>query len=78
AFPHVLQNHPPMFTHGDFQRKNIIAMKAVPLVGELSGNVEGDFELTIVDWETVGWYPSYWEYSKAIFACGRRADDWDY
>jgi thiamine kinase-like enzyme len=54
-------DHPPTFTHGDLQRKNIIVGK--------------DGRITIIDWEFAGWYPSYWEYARAIFACGRFDDD---
>lgn len=63
AFPSVLNGHPPTFTHGDLQRKNVI-------VGTEDGSI------TIIDWEFAGWYPSYWEYARAIFACGRFDDDW--
>jgi aminoglycoside phosphotransferase (APT) family kinase protein len=63
AFPSVLNGHPSTFTHGDLQRKNII-------VGTEDGSI------TIIDWEFAGWYPSYWEYARAIFACGRFDDDW--
>ena len=35
-----------------------------------------DGSITIIDWEFAGWYPSYWEYARAIFACGRFDDDW--
>lgn len=63
AFPSVLSGHPPTFTHGDFQRKNMIRDSD-------SGKI------TIIDWEFAGWYPSYWEYARAIFACGRFEDDW--
>lgn len=63
AFPSVLSGHPPTFTHGDLQRKNIIM------------DTE-DGSITIIDWEFAGWYPSYWEYARAIFACGRFDDDW--
>jgi tRNA A-37 threonylcarbamoyl transferase component Bud32 len=63
AFPSVLNGHPPTFTHGDLQRKNIIV------------NTK-DYSITIIDWEFAGWYPSYWEYSRAIFACGHFDDDW--
>jgi hypothetical protein len=27
--------------------------------------VRGDVIVGIVDWETAGWYPSYWEYTTA-------------
>lgn len=41
----------PTFTHGDLSSLNII--------------VRGDDVVGIVDWETAGWYPSYWEYTTA-------------
>lgn len=63
SFPSVLTGHPPTFTHGDLQRKNIIVNRK-------------DYAITIIDWEFAGWYPSYWEYSRAIFACGHFDDDW--
>ena len=63
AFPEVLSGHPPTFTHGDMQRKNI-------LVDKETGTI------TIVDWEFAGWYPSYWEYARAILGCGLFEDDW--
>lgn len=40
-----------VFTHGDLSMFNIMA---------------SDDEITgIIDWETSGWYPSFWEYTKA-------------
>ncbi|TID19412.1 kinase-like protein [Venturia nashicola] len=42
---------PPIFTHGDLSSLNIL--------------VRGDEVVGIVDWETAGWYPSYWEYATA-------------
>jgi aminoglycoside phosphotransferase len=41
----------PVFTHGDLSSLNIIA--------------SGDTIVGIIDWETAGWYPSYWEYTTA-------------
>lgn len=41
----------PTFTHGDLSSLNIL--------------VRGDDIVGIVDWETAGWYPSYWEYTTA-------------
>ncbi|KAI1127836.1 kinase-like domain-containing protein [Nemania abortiva] len=52
----------PVFTHNDFQRKNII--------------VEPDGGLCIIDWEFASWLPVYWEYSSATFSNGRWNDDW--
>ncbi|KAJ5361944.1 Aminoglycoside phosphotransferase [Penicillium brevicompactum] len=42
---------PLVFTHGDFSSLNILARR--------------DDIVGIVDWETAGWYPSYWEYTTA-------------
>lgn len=42
---------PPVFTHGDLNSLNIL--------------VQGDKVAGIIDWETAGWLPSYWEYTTA-------------
>ncbi|CZR60223.1 uncharacterized protein PAC_10119 [Phialocephala subalpina] len=83
AFPVVLKGHAPTFTHGDFQRKNIIIKRISPAVsvdastGVEHLNLEDDtFDLAIIDWENSGWYPDYWESAIALFACGRWSDDW--
>jgi len=44
---------PIKFTHGDLSSLNILA--------------QGDRVTGIVDWETAGWYPSYWEYTSACY-----------
>ena len=62
VLPLVLRNHGAVFTHGDLQRKNMILK-------------EGG-EIVLIDWETAGWYPEYWEYALAMFACGSWEDDW--
>jgi aminoglycoside phosphotransferase (APT) family kinase protein len=67
TFPSILRDHPPIFTHGDFQRKNII-LRSV-------GDTEHDVDLVLLDWEFSGWYPSYWEHSKTLFASWWD-DDW--
>ncbi|GLA72875.1 hypothetical protein AtubIFM55763_003769 [Aspergillus tubingensis] len=45
------KSFPIAFTHGDLSSLNILA--------------RGDTIVGIVDWETAGWYPSYWEYTTA-------------
>lgn len=42
---------PLLFTHGDLSSLNIL--------------VRGDNIVGMIDWETAGWYPSYWEYTAA-------------
>jgi thiamine kinase-like enzyme len=40
-----------VFNHGNLSSLNVLA--------------SGDEITGIIDWETAGWYPSYWEYSTA-------------
>ena len=87
AFPVVFKGHDPVYTHGDFQRKNIM-IKRIPYAGpqddlpDCQGQtssmmLEKDtFTLTVVDWEDAGWYPTYWESAMALTACARWNDDW--
>lgn len=72
SLPSILRGHPPSFTHGDFQRgkKKTILLRRLSPTREQDGEVGADFELTIIDWVFAGWYPSYWEYSRTVFACG--------
>ena len=41
----------PVFTHGDLSSLNVL--------------VRGDKIVGVIDWETAGWYPVYWEYTTA-------------
>jgi aminoglycoside phosphotransferase (APT) family kinase protein len=41
----------PVFTHGDLSSLNILCKE--------------DRVVGIIDWETAGWYPDYWEYVSA-------------
>lgn len=67
VFQQVFRDHPPVFTHGNLQRKNII----------LRDNGDKEPDVVLIDFEYSRWYPTYWEYSRAIFACGRWKDDWN-
>ena len=41
-----------VFIHCDLRSLNVL--------------VRGDKFVELVDWETAGWYPSYWEYTTAL------------
>ncbi|EJF63595.1 kinase-like protein [Dichomitus squalens LYAD-421 SS1] len=41
------QDHAPVLTHGDLAPRNIL--------------VKGGRVVSVVDWETFGWYPDFWE-----------------
>ena len=45
--------HDVVFTHGDLHFHNVIVKD-----GHISG---------IIDWECAGWYPEYWDYTRALF-----------
>ncbi|KAG2413371.1 hypothetical protein HFD88_002560 [Aspergillus terreus] len=68
--PYALRNHPPTFTHGDLYRENLVRKVANSVTNEEEYEVAA-----LVDWETAGWYPSYWEYAH-IFPLLQRIDDW--
>lgn len=56
ALPEVVHRggHKMVFTHGDLNLRNVL----VDSHGRLAG---------IVDWENAGWFPDYWDYTKAYF-----------
>lgn len=63
-----------VYTHSDFQRKNILVQRR-----DRSGNddsAEADYRVTaILDWESAGWYPKPWAYSICFTYFGW-SDDW--
>ncbi|CAM6090446.1 unnamed protein product [Calypogeia fissa] len=71
-FCRVFHDHPPTFTHGDFQQKNILVRKPK----SLDGRPGEDLEVVLIDWEFSAWFPSYWESTMALYLCGRSDDDW--
>lgn len=68
----VLHSHRSTFTHADVQRKNIIL---IDHDADLVPNRLKPCRIAIVDWETGGWYPDYWEYFVTICALQWK-DDW--
>ncbi|KAF4240592.1 hypothetical protein CNMCM8980_006185 [Aspergillus fumigatiaffinis] len=71
CLPRVLRDQCPTFTHGDFQRKNIMLQVKEDDVGDDSAKLQ----VVVLDWEKSGWYPAYWEYCLAYCAL-RFDDDW--
>lgn len=53
----------PVFTHNALEPSNILVRPGGSIV--------------ITGWASAGWYPSYWEYTKAIHLC-TWTDDWHY
>ncbi|KAL9095925.1 MAG: hypothetical protein Q9165_001923 [Trypethelium subeluteriae] len=78
AFKSILRDHPPVFSHGDVQKKNIMVRTSV----ETSQNADEQErtlpDVVMIDWESAGWYPSYWEFLVALFAREGWGDDWTY
>jgi aminoglycoside phosphotransferase (APT) family kinase protein len=54
--------HRIFFTHADLNPRNIIVDRTARRDGSLGWQVAG-----IVDWEMAGYYPEYWEYTKALY-----------
>ncbi|XXG99277.1 hypothetical protein Hte_005614 [Hypoxylon texense] len=56
------RGHEIVFTHADLNPRNILVGQTVQSDGTTGWSVTG-----IVDWETAGYYPEYWDYTKAMF-----------
>ncbi|OAQ77252.1 phosphotransferase family protein [Purpureocillium lilacinum] len=56
------KGHEAVFTHADLNFRNILIDEASKEDGTIGWHVTG-----IVDWETAGFYPEYWEYTKMLF-----------
>lgn len=56
------RGHRIFFTHADLNPRNILVDQAVREDGSRGWRVTG-----IVDWEMAGYYPEYWEYTKALY-----------
>ncbi|CAG7559102.1 unnamed protein product [Fusarium equiseti] len=79
----ALKDHPARFTHTDLHMRNVVVERV--LKPSMSGNAEVDGEEAeqdyeyrvkgLVDWESAGWYPAYWEYASAL-ARGHEQNDW--
>ncbi|CDF39690.1 unnamed protein product [Chondrus crispus] len=69
TLPSVVHESCALFTHGDFQGKNV-------LLRRLTEKGSDAVDVSLIDWEFSGWYPSYWEFSKSLLACGRWENDW--
>lgn len=70
-FPSALSGHQPNFTYRDLYRRNIPVRK----VNNEHLEIDNYEVVAIVDWESVGWYPAYWE-SASSFALFQWIDDW--
>jgi hypothetical protein len=77
AFGRLFQEHPPVFSHGDFQLKNVM-LRQVSSSSKVDTKDIENMEVVLIDWEFAGWYPSYWDYARAIFACGTWEGDWNF
>jgi len=56
------RGHKVVFTHADLNPRNILVDQVA-----LPGGGNGWRVTGIVDWETAGYYPEYWDYTKALF-----------
>ncbi|KAI1121435.1 hypothetical protein F5Y10DRAFT_272103 [Nemania abortiva] len=56
------RGHRIVFTHADLNPRNILVDEVTQKDGSRGWSVTG-----IVDWEFSGYYPEYWEYTKALF-----------
>ncbi|KAK1140858.1 hypothetical protein N8T08_009855 [Aspergillus melleus] len=73
-FARVLQGHQSTLTHGDVQQKNIMVAENTTHPNEQGGR---SFDIVLVDWESSGWFPDYWEFFCASYPLHFQWDeDW--
>ncbi|KAH7195958.1 hypothetical protein DER44DRAFT_814612 [Fusarium oxysporum] len=65
------RGHQAVFTHADLNLRNILVDKVTRLDGTRGWAVSG-----IVDWENSGFYPEYWDCTKAQFEGFRWDERW--
>ncbi|KAF5571992.1 kinase-like domain-containing protein [Fusarium pseudoanthophilum] len=56
------RGHKIVFTHGDLNPRNIMMERVSNSAGAKGWRLSG-----IIDWETAGYYPEYWDYTKSMF-----------
>ncbi|KAF5973627.1 ubiquitin interaction domain-containing protein [Fusarium bulbicola] len=56
------RGHKIVFTHGDLNPRNIMMERISNSAGATGWRLSG-----IIDWETAGYYPDYWDYTKSMF-----------
>ncbi|KAJ4011814.1 hypothetical protein NW766_007114 [Fusarium irregulare] len=56
------RGHKIVFTHGDLNPRNIMVERTTNSTGARGWRLSG-----IIDWETAGYYPDYWDYTKSMF-----------
>ncbi len=64
----TLNGYRAVFTHGDLQPKNILVKR----LEDRDGHPE--FRITLLDWESAGWYLEFWDFCNAIIACRFKLD----
>ncbi|KAJ5701155.1 phosphotransferase enzyme family protein [Penicillium malachiteum] len=71
----VLEGHRSVLTHGDLQQKNIMVVEN-KIVNSEGGR---SFDVVLVDWESAGWFPDYWEFFIASWALSFHwEDEWSW
>jgi hypothetical protein len=65
------RGHKIFFTHADLNTRNVIVDRVKHADGTSRWKVTG-----IVDWENSGYYPEYWDYTKALFEGFRSSLRW--
>lgn len=56
------RGHQIVFTHADLNPRNILVRQVKGGDGRKHWEVSG-----IIDWETAGWYPEYWDCTKSLY-----------
>jgi hypothetical protein len=67
AASYLREDRDIVMTHADLHPRNIMVVDGPADSADSTESARNDIKITcIIDWEVCGWYPSYWEYVKAL------------
>ena len=56
VIPKLVGHHPPVFTHGDIQRKNVRIRRTAGTAQNSAKDANLEYDIVLVDWELSAWY----------------------
>lgn len=63
----ALKGHAVHFTHGDLHMRNVLVERVLTEPMAVEPEEQCFYRVSgIVDWESAGWFPAYWEYASSV------------
>jgi hypothetical protein len=56
VMPKLVGHHPPVFTHGDLQQKNVMIRRTAGTAQNSVKDANPEYDIVLTDWELAAWY----------------------